>query len=53
MTKATALVQHGAADFRFEKFDLPTLAESELLTEVEANGLCGSDVDSYHTLDWY
>lgn len=48
---ATALVQYGPEKLRVEEFELPTLGEGEVLLEVEANGLCASDIEAYRALD--
>ncbi|WP_455834233.1 zinc-dependent alcohol dehydrogenase [Pseudarthrobacter siccitolerans] len=52
MSKATALVQHGPGSFDLQEFALPTPAEGEMIVRVEANGLCASDIDAYHTTDF-
>lgn len=39
-----AYVLHGPNDIRYEEMDVPTLAEGEVLVEVKAAGVCGSDI---------
>lgn len=43
-----AVVCHGPRDYRFEEVPLPTLGPGEALVEVEAVGICGSDVKCFH-----
>ncbi|MFF2027840.1 zinc-binding dehydrogenase, partial [Streptomyces sp. NPDC058171] len=47
-TKATALVQYGPKQMEIEELDFPKLIEGSALIRVEANGMCGTDVDSYY-----
>ena len=42
-----AAVLHGPRTLSIERVPLPQLAPNEVLVEVEANGLCGSDVHCY------
>ncbi|CAM2809311.1 zinc-binding dehydrogenase [Prescottella defluvii] len=46
-TTATALVQTGPREVRFEEIPIPVLEPGEALLRVEANGLCASDIDSW------
>lgn len=39
-----AYVLHGPNDIRYEEMDVPTPAEGEVLVEVKAAGVCGSDI---------
>jgi len=39
-----AWVLHGAGDFRLETVEKPDLRENEVLVEVKAAGICGSDI---------
>lgn len=39
-----AWVLHGAGDIRFESVEKPDLRENEVLVEVKAAGICGSDI---------
>lgn len=42
--KMKAWVLHGAGDFEFETVEKPNLREKEVLVEVKATGICGSDI---------
>lgn len=42
--KMYASVLHGPRDVRYEQIDLPELAEGEVLVDVKATGVCGSDI---------
>jgi alcohol dehydrogenase len=46
-SSATALVQTGPKEQHFEEIPLPTLPPGSALLRVEANGICGSDVESF------
>lgn len=39
-----AYVLHGPNDIRYEEMDVPTPAKGEVLVEVKAAGVCGSDI---------
>lgn len=39
-----AWVLHGIGDFKYEEIEKPSLAEDEVLVEVKAVGICGSDI---------
>jgi L-iditol 2-dehydrogenase len=45
--KMKAAVLYGPKDLRFETVDTPVPAEDEVLIQVLANGLCGSDIHFY------
>src|SRR2546430_2663063 len=46
-TTMRAAVLHGPHEMSIESVPVPQLAANEVLVEVEANGLCGSDVHCY------
>jgi threonine dehydrogenase-like Zn-dependent dehydrogenase len=46
-TSATALVQTGPREQHFEEIPFPALPPGAALLRVEANGICGSDVESF------
>lgn len=46
-TTATALVQTGPREQHFEEIPFPALPQGAALLRVEANGICGSDVESF------
>jgi len=48
---ATALVQTGPKEQRFEEIPFPKLPPGAALLRVEANGICGSDVESFLGVD--
>lgn len=50
-TTATALVQTGPREQNFEEIPFPILPPGAALLRVEANGICGSDVESFLGLD--
>jgi threonine dehydrogenase-like Zn-dependent dehydrogenase len=50
-TLATALVQTGPRTVELREFPLPTLAPGAALVRVEANGVCGSDIDAFEGRD--
>ena len=39
-----AYVLHGVNDIRFEEVPVPSPGEGEVLVEVQAVGICGSDI---------
>ena len=41
-------VFYGLKDIRTENVDIPNLKEDEILVEVKAAGICGTDVHIYH-----
>ena len=43
-----AVVVHGPKDYRLEEVDVPSPGPGELLLEVEATGVCASDLKCYH-----
>jgi erythritol/L-threitol dehydrogenase len=43
-----AVVCHGPHDYRLEEVDVPTRGPGELLIQVEAVGICASDLKCYH-----
>ena len=47
MAKARAVVQVGDKKFEMQQFDVPRIGPDDALMRVEANGICGSDVDQY------
>ena len=47
MAKARAVVQVGGKKFEMQQFDVPRIGPDDALMRVEANGICGSDVDQY------
>lgn len=47
-SRMTAVVVHGPEDYRLEEVDVPEPAAGELLIEVEAVGVCASDLKCYH-----
>lgn len=46
-SSATALVQTGPKEQHFEEIPFPVLPPGAALLRVEANGICGSDVESF------
>ena len=42
-----AYVLHGPNDIRYEEVDVPTPVEGEVLVEVKAAGVCGSDIPAF------
>jgi L-iditol 2-dehydrogenase len=44
MERMQALVVHGREDLRLEEVEVPTLSENEVLVQVKACGICGSDL---------
>lgn len=44
MSKMKALVAYGPKDLRLEQIDIPQYQEDEVLIQVKACGICGSDV---------
>ena len=38
---------HAPKDIRYEETDVPNLRPDEVLLEVKANGICGSDIHFY------
>ena len=48
-----AWVLHGIGDFRLEETDEPVLAEGEVLVEVKAAGICGSDIPRVYRTGTY
>lgn len=51
VSTATALVQTGPREQHFEEIPLPALEPGAALLRVEANGICGSDVESFLGVD--
>ena len=47
-SRMQAVVVHGPEDYRLEEVDVPTPDHGELLIEVEAVGVCASDLKCYH-----
>lgn len=47
MAKAKAVVQVGDKNFEMQQFEIPRIGSDDALMRVEANGICGSDVDQY------
>lgn len=47
-----AAIFHGPYDLRTEEVEKPSISEYEVLIEVSACGICGSDLHMYK-LDWY
>ncbi|MFP5020877.1 alcohol dehydrogenase catalytic domain-containing protein [Pseudonocardia phyllosphaerae] len=47
-TRMQAVVVHGPEDYRLEEVDVPTPGPGELLMQVEAVGVCASDLKCYH-----
>lgn len=43
-----AVVVHGPEDYRLEEVDVPTPGAGEMLMQVEAVGVCASDLKCYH-----
>ncbi len=44
MDKMNAYVLHGPNDIHYEKVEMPKLSKKEVLVEVKAAGICGSDI---------
>lgn len=47
-SRMQAVVVHGPEDYRLEEVDVPAPDHGELLIEVEAVGVCASDLKCYH-----
>jgi threonine dehydrogenase-like Zn-dependent dehydrogenase len=47
-TRMQAVVVHGPEDYRLEEVDVPKPGAGELLMQVEAVGVCASDLKCYH-----
>ena len=47
-TRMQAVVVHGPEDYRLEEVDVPRPGPGELLMQVEAVGVCASDLKCYH-----
>jgi len=47
-TTMQAVVCHGPRDYRLEEIPVPTPGPGEVLVEVEAVGICASDLKCYH-----
>ncbi|WP_226354819.1 MULTISPECIES: alcohol dehydrogenase catalytic domain-containing protein [unclassified Pseudonocardia] len=47
-TRMQAVVVHGPEDYRLEEVDVPAPGPGELLMQVEAVGVCASDLKCYH-----
>lgn len=50
-TTATALLQTGPREQEFAEIPIPRIGPGAGLLRIEANGLCASDIDSYHGTD--
>jgi alcohol dehydrogenase len=51
MNMMNALVYAGTQDMRYERQDLPEPGPGEALVQIEAVGICGSDMHAYHGHD--
>lgn len=47
-TRMQAVVVHGPEDYRLEEIDVPRPGPGELLLQVEATGICASDLKCFH-----
>jgi L-iditol 2-dehydrogenase len=44
----TAVVEYGPSQLKLETIPIPTAATNEVIIEVEACGVCTSDVKAWH-----
>jgi D-arabinose 1-dehydrogenase-like Zn-dependent alcohol dehydrogenase len=47
-TSMTAVVEYGPSQLKLETIPIPTAATNEVIIEVEACGVCTSDVKAWH-----